>query len=304
MDASVSTMKRKGKNKCSTSNILTEVMDFGIPVGAGVEPASHIINDHEYSQQFPDLSRSESPVFESACDSNQDTPVKPQQKKSRGDISLTELQDNIIVALTSKIKESADDLGKMISKNTVSIEGLKKSIDFVFEEVNALKTDMKSCKSTVNLNNTKISELEQKLNESERYQRRWNLRLYGIPEQSDENIKLKVSNICAAVVSDSSVAIQDDIDIAHRLGKPNNRPRPVIMRFVRRSTRDLVWRQAKHSDYLRNHKLRFTEDLTSADRMLRMKLWPLVEAARKEGKRAFFVGGRAFVDGKAMHPPP
>ncbi len=73
--------------------------------------------------------------------------MKPQRKKSRGDISLTELQDNIIVALTSKIKESADDLGKMISKNTVSIEGLKKSIDFVFEEVNALKTDMKNCES-------------------------------------------------------------------------------------------------------------------------------------------------------------
>ncbi len=49
--------------------------------------------------------------------------------------------------------------------------------------------------------------------ETERYQGRWNLRLYGIPEQSDENIKLKVPNICAAVVSDSSVAIQDDIDI-------------------------------------------------------------------------------------------
>ncbi len=40
--------------------------------------------------------------------------------------------------------------------------------------------------------------------------------------------------------------------------------------------------------------------------MLRMKpeAWKLVEAARKEGKRAFFVGGRAFVDGKAVHPPP
>ncbi|KAL1255499.1 hypothetical protein QQF64_013560 [Cirrhinus molitorella] len=106
----------------------------------------------------------------------------------------------------------------MITKNTVSIDSLKKSIDFVFEEVNALKTDVKNCKSTVNLNNTKISELEQKLNESERYQRRWNLRLYGIPEHSEENIKLKVSNICAAVITDSSVAIRDDIDTVWESG--------------------------------------------------------------------------------------
>ncbi|KAL1252710.1 hypothetical protein QQF64_017403 [Cirrhinus molitorella] len=193
----------------------------------------------------------------------------------------------------------------MITKNTVSIDSLKKSIDFAFEEVNALKTDVKNCKSTVNLNNTKISELEQKLNESKRYQHRWNLHLYGIPEHSEENIKLKVSNICVAVITDSSVAIRDDIDIVHRLGKLlDNRPRPVIIRFAKRSTRDLVWRQAKQSDYLRNHKLRFTVGLTQADKMLRMKLWPLVEAARKEGKRAFFVGGRAFVDGKVVHPPP
>jgi len=52
------------------------------------------------------------------------------------------------VALTSRIKESTDDLGKMNTSNTESIEGLKKSNDFVFEEVNSLKTDMKSCKTT------------------------------------------------------------------------------------------------------------------------------------------------------------
>lgn len=107
-------------------------MEIGIPVGAGVESASHFITDHKYSQQSPDLSRSESPVLESACDSNQDTPVKNQLKSSRGDISQTELQDNIIVDLTSKIKESTENLWKMITNNTASIQaGLKKSIDFV-----------------------------------------------------------------------------------------------------------------------------------------------------------------------------
>lgn len=109
-----------------------------------------------------------------------------------------------------------------------------------------------------------------------------------------------------SVVPDSNISFKDDIDVVHRLGKlseQTNRPRPVIIRFVRRSTRDLIWRQAKHSEYLRSHKLRFTEDLSQADKLLRMKRWPLVEAARKEGKRAFFVGVRVFIDGKEVQLP-
>lgn len=299
-------MKRKGKNKNSTSKLITEEMEFDIPVSVDNGSALHIELDHQYRQKCPDITRSVSPSLDPVHDSDLDTPVKPQQKRSRDDISLTELQDNVIAALTSKIKESADDLGKMITSNTVSIEALKKSIDFVFEEVNALKTDMKSCKSTTNLNSTKIHELEQRLNDAERYQRRWNLRLYGIPEHPEEDITHKVIGICLSVAPDSSVSFKNDIDVVHRLGKlkeQDGRPRPVIIRFVRRSTRDLIWRLAKTSEYLRNHKLRFTEDLSQADKLLRIKRWPLIEAARKEGKKAFFVGVRVIIDGKEVRSP-
>lgn len=203
-------MKRKGKNKNSTSKLLTEEMELDVPV-AVVGAAAQIEVDHQYGKKSPAVTRSESPSLEIVHDSDLDTPVKPQLKKSRGEISLTELQDNVIEALTSRIKESANDLGKMITSNTVSIEGLKKSIDFVFEEVNALKTDLKSCKTTANSNCTKIHELEQRLNDAERYQRRWNLRLYGIPEHHEENIKQKVIGVCVSVVPDSNISFKDVI---------------------------------------------------------------------------------------------
>lgn len=67
--------------------------------------------------------------------------------------------------------------------------------------------------------------------------------------------------------------------------------------------RDAVWHAAKITDFLKNNHLRISEDLSPADREKRMKLWPAVEKARKENKRAFFVGGRAFVDGVEIHPP-
>ncbi|ROK74157.1 hypothetical protein DPX16_22298 [Anabarilius grahami] len=45
------------------------------------------------------------------------------------------------------------------------------------------------------------------------------------------------------------------------------------------------------------------EKMVASDRERRQLLWPAVDKARKEGKRAHFVGGRAFVDGSEIHPP-
>ncbi len=55
-----------------------------------------------------------------------------------------------------------------VKQNTLQIEGIKKSLD----------------------------SLEQRINDAERYSRLWNLRLYGVHEKSDENIKATVKDIC------------------------------------------------------------------------------------------------------------
>ncbi|KTF89581.1 hypothetical protein cypCar_00042412, partial [Cyprinus carpio] len=41
----------------------------------------------------------------------------------------------------------------------------------------------------------------------------------------------------------------------------------------------------------------------SRDREKRNKLWPLVDKARRDNKREYFVGGRAFLDGTEIFPP-
>lgn len=83
------------------------------------------------------------------CDSSPNTPVKNVSTKSKKakvnterDLSLSEVQDNIISVLTTKMNEinhKMDDLKQMVSNNTMSIEGLKKSIDHCFLEVCGLK---------------------------------------------------------------------------------------------------------------------------------------------------------------------
>ncbi|KAI9531324.1 hypothetical protein NQZ68_000822 [Dissostichus eleginoides] len=91
------------------------------------------------------------------------------------------------------------------------------------------------------------------------------------------------------------------IDVVHRIGRPkdggsNNTMRPVIIRFLSRMTR-VLWRGSKKNGYLKNNRLNFKEDLTSAARDTRRRLWTVVEAARQKGDKAYFVGNKPFING-------
>ncbi|KAL1269021.1 hypothetical protein QQF64_031310 [Cirrhinus molitorella] len=132
---------------------------------------------------------------------------------------------------------------------------------------------------------TRIAELE-------RYSHRWNLRLQGVPEKEEEDIRAESIRICIATFPEGNKNLAEKIDTVHHIGKRSlnaARPRAVIIQFSSRVARDGVWRAAKSSEFLRGNGLHFTEDLTAFDREKRLILWPAVEKARKEGKRAYFV---------------
>lgn len=52
--------------------------------------------------------------------------------------------------------------------------------------------------------------------------------------------------------------------------------------------------------YLKRNGLYFKMDLTPGDKAERARLWPEIENARKEGKRAYFSGVRVIADGKQL----
>ncbi|XP_061682733.1 uncharacterized protein si:ch211-196c10.15 [Syngnathoides biaculeatus] len=278
--------KRKDKNK---GVAYLEGMIFGVPLDVNKARSSSanatsktsfhpssVNMDHDYDctglQTQLDGDDDLVPLPPSATD----TPVKPREKKQKAEMSLADLQASILTAINVR----ADNLEGMITKNA---------------EVQAASVKYEQ----------QIADLQRKVNEAERYTRRWNLRLHGIPEDNPEDIKAKVINICFSMLPGSQQKITDNIDMTHRLGKyqsSQNQLRTTIIRFTNRSTRDLLWRVAKKSEYLKNHKLRFTEDLTAEDKAIRNKLWPMIEAARKNGKKAHFAGTRVIVDGKETCP--
>lgn len=101
------------------------------------------------------------------------------------------------------------------------------------------------------------------------------------------------------VQNTGDISLQD-IDICHRLGpKQDGRIRPIIIRFLSRSSKELVWK-SRYSDFLTSRKLHFKLDLTAKDKEIRNAKWPMVEEARKQQKKAFFIGVKAYIDGKII----
>ncbi|CAM4664385.1 unnamed protein product [Leuciscus chuanchicus] len=180
------------------------------------------------------------------------------------------------------MNESLGLLENLIRENTLNIGILKKSIDFALNEVKDLKDEMKAVKEITKSHEQKVAELERKVNEAERYRRRWNLRLHGVLEKTDEDLKHLVIGICGSVAPELKERCQVDVDIVHRLGRKEHGRSP-------RANDNSVHEQAQH--------LRFTEDLTALDVERRKLLWPMVKDAREKGRKAYFVGSRAFDDG-------
>ncbi|CAM4427957.1 unnamed protein product [Leuciscus chuanchicus] len=132
------------------------------------------------------------------------------------------------------------------------------------------------------------------------YKRRWNLRTSGVLEEDGENVKMVIIDIFLQVSPGLADVLQSSIDVAHRLGPKlgNARPRTIIVQFLSRSHRDRIWADARSSEVLKQKKIRISEDLTQRTKEARNKLWPLLEKARKEGRRADFCGRRLSFIGR------
>ena len=105
------------------------------------------------------------------------------------------------------------------------------------------------------------------------------------------------------MLPDKRGTLAEHVDTVHRLGRRRHpvegtKPRGIIIQFISRVSRDAVWRAAKTSSYLKKRRLQFKEDLPKGDREWREKLWPAMKRARADGKKAFYAGARAFIEGE------
>lgn len=231
-------------------------------------------------------------------------PKKAMQSKSApehvdmDDSPLESERVDIVASLSELINARADN-------TDLQIVNLKKTIDFVFEELKDVKEKMCNLEVKVTKDEARIDACQQRITDLERYSRRWNLRLFGVKETEKEDARKKVIELCQKLLPEYKDRILHTVDTVHRIGPKrlnSDRPRALIIRFSSRICRDDIWRAAKISSFLKDNNLKFAEDLSKEDRERRSQLWPLIEKARKEGKPAFYVGCRGFVNGSEIFP--
>ncbi|XP_013889076.1 uncharacterized protein LOC106536364 [Austrofundulus limnaeus] len=199
--------------------------------------------------------------------------------------------------LTDKI----DTLGSQLQQNSGMLANIAKAVEFNAAEIKDCQTRLGSTENDVAALKKDKTELLERVLELERYKRRWNLKIRGLKEKDGENIREVVTSLLVKISPSWASNINLIVDSVHRLGRHmENQTRQVIIQFTQRMHRDELWRITKDSALCKELRIAFIEDLCKADRDSRAAVWPKIQQARAEGKRAYYRGGVGYINGQKI----
>jgi hypothetical protein len=137
-------------------------------------------------------------------------------------------------------------------------------VDKMGDEIKALHKENEILKSKLHKQEQKVISVSSQQNDLEQYDRRWNVRVYGVKEKGDETAQDCARAVCGIFNDQIGVSVSDDeLEAVHRTGpKPPKGVRPIIVRFRSRKQRDSVLADRKK---LKGTKVSIDEDLTSAN---------------------------------------
>lgn len=172
---------------------------------------------------------------------------------------------NGVVHSLEFISSQYDDIKQRFDKQQEEIKGFQQENEYLKTEISRLMNEVRSYK---NINN----DLEQ-------YTRRDCLEIKGIPQQAGEDTDHIVKTLGTKMGIELN---EDDISISHRLPAPRqalqNKEPAIIVKFVRRNTRDKFYAARKQLRGKTTHDLGFSrvaentiyisESLTKQNRML------------------------------------
>lgn len=152
-----------------------------------------------------------------------------------------------------QIRSMVEDHGERIS-----------SLETFSNDAEQRLQDLESLCSSLREDNTKLAT---KVSDLEGRSRRQNIRILGLPENTETgNPPQFFSGLLTEVYGKETLPTPPEIDRAHRSlaakPKPGDRPRPVILRLHRFQVKDLLVREARRRGKMeyRGHPIRIVED--------------------------------------------
>ena len=218
------------------------------------------------------------------------------QKLDNMEKKLDILEDfvKVVDGKVNKLQDKADQLESFSRDATTKLD---EGMSFANTEIENLKKKVKLLEqtiqeNTVNTENKSKGKIEALRNEKlymEVYQRRENLRFYGIAEYfhlSEENVK----EVLIGFIQKELISEADSFEYqrVHRIGKRDplqEKPRPIIALFLRYSDRERVMSSARK---LKGMGFEISPDLPKEIVDRRKELMPKFKKAKEDGKSAFF----------------
>ncbi|KAL0169104.1 hypothetical protein M9458_033700 [Cirrhinus mrigala] len=206
-----------------------------------------------------------------------------------------------ILNLERRADEKLANLSEQSKQSSALIASLTKAIQFNTEEVKECKKRVKDLEIQNDNLRKENCDLKERIREQEGYRMRWCLRIKGIEERNDEDIRSCVIQTLGKIAPDLESKMEEAVDIVHRLGKRmDSRNRNVIVLFAQRRVKEEIWRRTRDSPICKAERIQFAEMLLREDLEERRKMWPQIEQARRVGKKAFFRGPYGFIEGRRI----
>lgn len=193
------------------------------------------------------------------------------------------------------------DINTKLSENSSLIAGLAQSLEFNATEISECKGKISKLEKEVSTLRKELDNYKEKAKETERYSRRWNLRMKGLKERMGEDVRREVVRILSKIAPEWSDKMEDYVDTAHRVGKKEDgKNRQIIIQFTKRLHRDGIWKKSKDAQICESEGIRFAEDLSKEDRLEREKIWPKILQARNAGEKAYYRGAAGYINGRRV----
>ena len=231
------------------------------------------------------------PASASSSDSSPDSSSRPRQQEKRRlvhqesnsceeddmAVTLEDIQAQLatlatkedVAQIRSDLDKSNEKLSDKMEKLEARFYDLEKEIDSLKDALSSVRKENGDLRGRLSQQDKQIEQLKSELNNKEQYDRRWNLRVYNVPEEKDETADQCATKCCKVFTELIGVTTKEsDVEVAHRTGPPApGRKRPIIVRFHSRKVKDQVLMNRRK---LKNKGVSVGEDLTPANyRLLR-----------------------------------
>ncbi|CAC5358810.1 unnamed protein product [Mytilus coruscus] len=129
---------------------------------------------------------------------------------------------------------------------------------------------------------------------------RENLIFSGIQESSDNEENEETGEILKQFMT-KELKLSNPIEFvrAHRFGRADKKPRPIVCRFKTFNDRELV---RKNANVLKGTNYGISEQFPIEVNDRRKVLWPYFKEAKEQHKKAHFKRDRLYIDGKEFIP--